>query len=329
MAKTDDDNKSRQHLTVVPNMMPTAGGGLSFLPRSYGEVRLLATDLAASGAGVRKEFRNNVPLCVVVVMDALHWGMLPTSVIRKSYCVQDTVCYEAQLIHAVINTRAGLLDDLEVTYEGEGPTRRCTVVGTLNRGKRKPRSYISPMVKDIRVKNSPLWQSDLDQQLHYFSVRNWARKWCPEVILGVYTKDEIESGEITTEDRAAAIEHQAAMIDVLDDEGELDPNAPPPSAPLVHRYSYALESCRNEAEIMAVQYKFQPEIESSDEATKPPLRELLKAHLRRVRAELPYNEVMEFSAAFREVSKESTDDNADSAKRVSSDAESHGEPRPD
>jgi len=323
--QSNDDK--RQHLTVVPNMMPTAGGGLSFLPRSFGEVRLLAQDLANSGPGVRKEFRNNVSLCVVVVMDALHWGMLPTQTIRKAYVVADCVCYEAQLVHAVINTRAGLVDDLEESFEGEGRDMKCTVVGTLDRGKRKPREYESPMIKNIKVQNSPLWQSDPKQQLHYFSVRNWARKWCPEVILGVYTKDEIESGEITAEDRAAAIEHKAAMIDVLDDESEIDPNAPPPSAPLVHRYSYALEQCRNEAEIMAVQYKFQPEIEAADETAKPPLRELLKAHLRRVRAELPYNEVMEFSAAFR--AKESSDDNTDSAKRVSSDAESNVESRPD
>jgi len=283
------------------NMMPTAGGGLSFLPRSFTEVRLLAQDLANSGPGVRKDFRNNVSLCVVVIMDALHWGMLPTSVIRKSYCVQDTVCYEAQLIHAVINTRAGLVDDLEVTYEGEGAERRCKVVGTLDRGKRKPREYLSPMVKDIKVKNSPLWQSDLDQQLHYFSVRNWARKWCPEVILGVYTREEIQSGEISAEDRAAAIELKASSVDVLDDDAIIDPNEPPPSAPIAARYSYALEQCRMEAELYPVQMRFSKEIEAIEkDEDKQPLRDLLKMHMRRLRGEISYDEAMKFSRSFRE-----------------------------
>ena len=289
-------------MTLTPAstaMVPTPGGGLSFLPRSYREVKELAKDLAESGPAVRPQFRNNVSLCLMVVMDSLHWGMLPIQVIRKAYVINDQIAYESQLIHAVVNTRAGLVDDLEETYEGEGQTRSCTIVGTLDRGKRKPREYKSPQVKDIKIKNSPLWTGDTDQQLHYFAVRNWARKWCPEVLLGVLTRDEAEISVVSAEDRAAAIELKASVVDVLDDDAAADPHAPPPSAPLVHRYSFALEKCANEAEIMAAQMKYQPEIEAAADGDKPPLRELLKAHIRRVRGELAFNEVMEFSASHR------------------------------
>jgi hypothetical protein len=31
------------------------------------------------------------------------------------------------------------------------------------------RTYTSPMIKDIKVKNSPLWTADPDQQLFYFA----------------------------------------------------------------------------------------------------------------------------------------------------------------
>ncbi|MGM3310083.1 recombinase RecT, partial [Enterobacter hormaechei subsp. steigerwaltii] len=40
--------------------------------------------------------------------------------------------------------------------------------------------------------NSPLWVSKPDQQIAYLGVKYWARLYCPHVILGVYTPDEIE-----------------------------------------------------------------------------------------------------------------------------------------
>lgn len=42
------------------------------------------------------------------------------------------------------------------------------------------------------TRNSPLWVSKPDQQIAYLGVKYWARLYCPHVILGVYTPDEIE-----------------------------------------------------------------------------------------------------------------------------------------
>ena len=40
--------------------------------------------------------------------------------------------------------------------------------------------------------NSPLWVSNPKQQIAYLGVKYWARLYCPEVILGVYSPDEVE-----------------------------------------------------------------------------------------------------------------------------------------
>lgn len=291
---------------AVPNgTMLALDGGASFLPHSLGEVIEASKLMAQSGAAVPSHCRNAPGACFAIMMRALRWGMDPFAVASKSYQVKDQIiAYEAQLIQAVVNTRAGLVDDLEVTYEGEGQDRRCKVVGTLNRGRRQPREYISPKVKDIKVKNSPLWQSDLDQQLHYFSTRNWARRWCPEVLLGVYTKEEIESGEVVTEaDRAQAIEHK---LDVLSDDPISDPNEPAPTAPLGARLSYALEKAAvgDEAALTAAYMGLQAEMDAVAENERAPLRELYKAHLARVRGKADHEEVMKLSHSFREPKQE-------------------------
>jgi hypothetical protein len=115
--------------------------------------------------------------------------MSPFAVADKSYVVNDRLAYESQLIHAVIEARAPLQHRLDCTYEGEGPTRACVVTGEFTSG--DVRDYRSPMLKDIKVKNSPLWVADPDQQLWYYASRAWARKWCPDVLMGIYSREEL------------------------------------------------------------------------------------------------------------------------------------------
>ncbi|ROU10482.1 enterohemolysin [Kluyvera ascorbata] len=45
---------------------------------------------------------------------------------------------------------------------------------------------------DITTRNSPLWKTAPKQQIAYLAVKYWARLYCPEVILGVYSPDEVE-----------------------------------------------------------------------------------------------------------------------------------------
>jgi type II secretory pathway pseudopilin PulG len=43
----------------------------------------------------------------------------------------------------------------------------------------------------VTTKNSPLWKTNVKQQMGYLQVKNWARLYCPAAILGVYTADEL------------------------------------------------------------------------------------------------------------------------------------------
>jgi hypothetical protein len=153
----------------------------------------VAKMMAIAKQAVPKHLRNEPGMCLAVILQAKEWEMAPYAVARKSYVVNDTLAYESQLIHAVIEARAPIKTRLNCRYEGEGPTRKCIVVGTF-KGDTEPREYVSPQIKDIKVKNSPLWISDPDQQLFYYSSRAWCRKWCPDVLLGVYAPDEVALG---------------------------------------------------------------------------------------------------------------------------------------
>ena len=171
---------------------------IGFLPQNMGEAMEMAKLMAVSSF-VPAHLRGKAGDCLAIVIQATRWEMDPFAVASKSYFVNDRPAFEAQLIHAVVNARAPLQKRLRETYDGKGPTRRCKVSGML-KGETEPLDYESPTFAEITVKNSPLWKNDPDQQLHYFAVRAWARKYVPEVLLGIYTREELEHGPQAAKD---------------------------------------------------------------------------------------------------------------------------------
>lgn len=166
-------------------------GRTSLVITNLGEAMEFAKLMALSDKMVRKEFRGNPGMCLAVVIQAHDWDMNPYAVASKAYVVGDQVAYEAQLVHAVIENRAPLQGRLRCEFIGDDADRQCRVYGTFI-GETEPHDYVSPKFRNIKTKNSPLWQADPDQQLHYYSTRAWARRHCPDVLLGVYTPDETE-----------------------------------------------------------------------------------------------------------------------------------------
>lgn len=169
-------------------------GSLAIVPQNFGELIAFA-DRMAESQFVPAHLRRKPGDCMAVCLQALRWGMDPFMVAQKSYVVRDgaTPAYEAQLIAAVIYSRAPLNGRLDIEWSGDAARRICTVTGRII-GDPKPKVRRVDS-STITTRNSPLWKSDLDQQLAYYSVRAWARLYCPDVIMGVFAPDEIRSSE--------------------------------------------------------------------------------------------------------------------------------------
>jgi len=190
-------------------------GGVAL--QNMGEVMEFAKLMAVSGSAVPKYLRGNPGGCLAICSRALRWQMDPFAVAEKSYQVvnkgEERIAFEAQLVHAVITARAPLKTRLR--YEigeivdgvwrvgGSGDERRCRVWGTF-RGEDSPHSYTSETLAKLRdargrneygnIKGSPLWDAQPEVQLAYSSIRQWCRLHASEVMLGVYTPDELEDG---------------------------------------------------------------------------------------------------------------------------------------
>lgn len=170
--------------------------GWQMMPTNFGELVSFAGMMAKSGPMIRKVFRDSPGACLGIAMKASRWGFDPWDVANKSYFVNDQMCFEGQLIQAiVIESQKITDDDFDLEYQGEGDARRIVVSATIRKnGKR--REYVSPPLRDIHPKNSPLWKSDPDQQLVYYGVTKWTRRWLPSVLMGVAWREELDGPEM-------------------------------------------------------------------------------------------------------------------------------------
>ena len=211
-------------------------------------------DIMASGkATVPDHLRGNKADCYAVCLQALQWGMNPFPVAQKTHLVHGTLGYEAQLVNAVV-VNSGVIKgrfDYEffgdwervlgkITHKTKNKDGKTTefrqpdwslddekgcgvcVSATLNTGEIRT---INLFLSQARTRNSTLWADDPKQQLAYLAVKRWARLYTPDVIMGVYSVDELQeeiditpiggddatsSGQSMTERLAAQAERKRA-----------------------------------------------------------------------------------------------------------------------
>lgn len=173
--------------------------------------------MSQGAATVPRHLQGNAADCMAVAMQAAQWQMNPFAVAQKTHLINGVLGYEAQLINAVIS-RSGVLAS-RFEYEWYGPWEK--VIGKFNIKKGEKGEYRVPgwsmadeegigiiirarlkgedqyreldlLLAQARVRNSTLWADDPRQQLAYLAVKRWSRLYCPDVILGVYTPDELE-----------------------------------------------------------------------------------------------------------------------------------------
>lgn len=203
----------------------------TLVPQNLGEVVAFANLMARSGPAVPKHLRDHPGACLAVAMRAFHLGAEPFALADKTYFVNDRMALEAQAIAAIILTRVKRKGMPKYNYEGEGQTLRCEVLITMPDGEVVP--WKSPKLADIRSQNSPLWKSDPEQQIGYYSIRGWARRHRPDVIMGIYDREEAAAME--HDDRATsfeALEQRAEAVEITVVEPEPEkPSRRPQSDP--------------------------------------------------------------------------------------------------
>lgn len=209
---------------VVPEGIDTSSAALILHGEAFHRIEALATLMASGKSTIPEHLRGNKSDCFAVTMQAMQWGMNPYAVAQKTHLVKGTLGYEAQLVNAVITSRAPVKERLHYEWFGEwerilgsfveresktkkddhGNPLKYRVPGWKSEdekglgvkvwatfdGESEPR-VLTLLMTQASVRNSTLWADDPRQQLAYLATKRWARLYCPDVIMGVYTPDEL------------------------------------------------------------------------------------------------------------------------------------------
>lgn len=194
-ALTTPQNGQIAHLTAFDIMMN---------PEIMDRFERIAGVMASSKFAVPKHLQGNTGDCLAIIIQSAQWQMDPFAVAQKTHQINGVLGYEAQLVNAVITNRAPVTGRLQFEWYGDWNKingkedkswdKGIKVWATL-KGETTPREIDISMGQVGSVRNSPLWVSDPRQQLAYLAIKRWSRLYTPDVILGVYTPDEIAERE--------------------------------------------------------------------------------------------------------------------------------------
>jgi len=168
---------------------PAPVGAASLVPATMDQAVRLA-EMMAQGRLVPNHLQKSPGDCLMVVEMAMRFGMSPFAVAQCTSVIQGKLMLEGKLVAAALHGSGALETRLDYQYEGEGDTRSVVVSATLA-GETAPRT-LTIRLRDVKTSNA-LWTKQPDQQLAYSGARNWARRYAPEVMLGVYSPEEMET----------------------------------------------------------------------------------------------------------------------------------------
>jgi len=196
-----------QLATITPSAhLPTEARSVStqamvFDPQTLANMQRMAETMASARITIPKHLAGSPGDCLAIVMQAAQFQMNPFALAQKTHIVNGALGYEAQLVNAVVSSSPLLASRISYEWEGDWTgvngkadksDARAVLVSATLRGEVRPRTLRVSMAQVGEVRNSPLWVSDPRQQLAYLATKRWARLHAPDVMLGVYTVDELE-----------------------------------------------------------------------------------------------------------------------------------------
>lgn len=155
----------------------------------------LAEQMACSKLSIPEHLRGNVGDCLAIITQAMLWNMNPFAVAQKTHVVSGRLGYEAQLVIAVVQNSGAIRGAFRFESRGSGANVEVRA-GAVLRGETEITWGEWLSAASVTTKNSPLWKTNVVQQMSYLQAKNWSRLYCPGAILGVYSIDELEDSDI-------------------------------------------------------------------------------------------------------------------------------------
>lgn len=153
----------------------------------------------ATSTIVPSTYQNSTANCLIAIEQAQRLNISPLMVMQNLYVIQGRPSWSSKFLIAAINN-SGKYDmelQFEETKDKEGKPYSCTAWTTKN-GRR-----VDGMTVDMEMaksegwlaKNGSKWKTMPQLMLRYRAASFFASLNCPELTLGLYTREEIIDGD--------------------------------------------------------------------------------------------------------------------------------------
>lgn len=176
-------------MNAIAKASPTSFTSNALMPTDMRSAMDLATMMARAKL-VPGHLQDKPGDCLLVIEQAMRWGMSPFAVAQSTSVIQGKLMFEGKLVSAAVQSSGILSSRLAYDFDGEGQSRAVTVKATI-RGEDEPRT-MRVTLAEAKTTNG-MWTKQPDQQLVYFGTRAWARRHTPEIMLGVYAPEEFDA----------------------------------------------------------------------------------------------------------------------------------------
>jgi hypothetical protein len=154
-------------------------------------------------------FQGKPADCLLLTMQAMRWNTDPLVVAQHSFVTKGKLGYEGKLIAAVVNAAliASGSEPLDYEYTKIGNDTKIVVTASIGGKAKTVEGFLSKWKTENKA-----WVNDPEQMLAYRGARQWARRWMPNVLLGVAsTEGEDERDLVEASDGARVIDVTTAL----------------------------------------------------------------------------------------------------------------------
>ena len=163
---------------------------------------IMATQMAkalAESTIVPQTYQKNWSNCLIAIEQAQRLKVSPMMVMQNLYVIQGRPSWSSSFLIAAINNSKKFDTELqfEETKDKEGKPYSCLAYA-LKQGRRVEGMEITMDMAKAEgwlAKNGSKWKTMPQLMLRYRAASFFARLNCPEITLGLYTKDEMLDGE--------------------------------------------------------------------------------------------------------------------------------------
>jgi len=203
-----DENENALIQAREPAFAMTASG---LKPRSIDEAWRFAQFLSASQF-VPVTFQGKPEDCLIAIDMALRLNVAPLMLLQNTYVVKGKPGMEAKLVIALVNASGLFTDPLDYEIEGEDPKGKDYRVRAFAARSKTGKVIYGPWITwDIVTaegwdkKDGSKWKTIPSLMFVYRAAAWFARQFCPEVMMGMHTTEELSDMELRREVESTAL----------------------------------------------------------------------------------------------------------------------------